>query len=590
VDWEIWVTLISVTIMVIALARNVAGPEVLLLAELILLVSLGIVSPGEAVAGFGNEALITVAVLFVIVAGLTETGGMSALVEPVLGRPKSLGEANVRMVLPVSFISSFLNNTPVVAMFVPIINDWCRKLGFAPSKLFIPLSYAAVLGGVCTLIGTSTNLVVNGLLIDAGLEPMGMFTITRVGLPVAVVGITYLLLTAPRLLPDRRAPIADITDARQYTVEMLVQPGSAIENGTIEAAGLRHLPGLYLAEIERDGRSLVAVGPEEILKGNDRLIFAGLIDSVVDLQKIRGLVPATNHVFELATPRADRNLIEAVVSSTCPLVGKSIRDGRFRSVYDAAVIAVHRQGERILQKIGDIVLRPGDTLLIEAHPRFLQTHRNAHDFLLVSAVAGSQPPRHDRAWVSVGIMAALVIAVGMEWIGMLQGGLIAGALMILTRCCSVGQARASLDGTVILSIGAALGIGRALDSSGTADVVAEQFLALVRPFGPVGLLVGVYFATLMFTEILTNNAAAALLFPIARAAAAGMGVEFMPYAIAIAVAASCGFASPIGYATHLMVYGAGGYRFGDFFRYGIVMDILIGATAIAATAWWWGLV
>lgn len=584
--WQIAITLATTGLLVLALARNWASPDLLLLAALTFLLACGVVNPREAIAGFGNEGPITVAILFVITAGLTETGAMALVSRPLLGRPRSVKEAQARMMLPVMSISAFLNNTPVVAMFMPVIQDWCKKANLSASKLFIPLSYASILGGVCTLIGTSTNIVVNGLLIDAAktdpsLQPFGMFTLAWIGIPVMVLGFIYMMTLGSWLLIDRRPKAIDAEDPRQYTVEMMVEPGSGIEGATIEKAGLRHLPGLYLVEIERQNETLVAVGPEQILRGGDRLIFVGLIDSVVDLQKIRGLVPATSQVGKVSAPRPERGLVEAVLSAQSPLVGLTVRAGRFRSVYDAAIIAVHRQGERIRQKIGDIILEPGDTLLVEAHPGFVEKNRHNRDFLLVSAIADSHPMRHDRARPAFIILAAMVAAVGMEWMSMLTGGLIAGAAMLIFRCCSVEQARRSIDWPILVAIGAALGLGKAIEMSGTAQYVADGIITICKPYGTWAILAGIYLVTLLFTEFLTNNAAAVLVFPIAKATAVGLGVSVMPFAVAIAVAASCGFAMPLGYQTHLMVFGAGGYRTSDFLRVGVPLDIITMAAAVA---------
>jgi di/tricarboxylate transporter len=593
VNWEAWVTLATVALVLYALARNFAGPDVILSGGAVILTSLGLFSdrlpsPSHLAASFGNEGLLTVAVLFVVAAGLTETGAMSLITEPLLGRPRSLREAQIRMMVPVATVSAFLNNTPVVAMFKPVVQDWSRSAGLAASKLFIPLSYAAVLGGCCTLIGTSTNLVVQALLIDAQrtdptVPVMGMFTLAPVGVPMAIAGLALIVLTSSWLLPDRRPAVAALEDTRQYTVEMLVQPGSAIDGLTIEQAGLRHLPGMYLASIERGGEPLVAVGPDERLAGDDRLIFAGIVDSVVDLRKVRGLVPATDQAFKLRAPEHKRLLIEAVVSDACPLVGRTIREGRFRARYEAVVIAVHRNGERVDKKIGDIVLRAGDTLLLEAHSRFLRQHRNSRDFLLVSAVEDSQPRRHDKAWLALTILIAMIITVTLEdftHITIFHGSLIAAGLMVLTRCCSGDQARRSVDWPILISIGAALAIGRAMDTSGLASYMAKALVGSA-PAGPWGALAAVYLVTLIFTELVTNNAAAALAFPIARATAMQMDVSFMPFVIVIAIAASAGFATPFGYQTHLMVYGPGGYRFGDFVRVGLPLDVLCMVVTVA---------
>lgn len=594
--WESWVALVTIALLLYALARDVASTDVLLMGAVTVFMSMSMFSdrfptPRDFAAGFGNEGLLTVAVLFVVAAGLTETGAVAMVAERFMGRPRTVTGAQARIMLPVAGVSALLNNTPVVAMFIPVVNEWARKIKVSPSKLFIPLSYAAVLGGTCTLIGTSTNLVVQGLMIEAQktdptMPVMGMWTISPIGLPSALMGIAFVLLVSSRLLPSRKPAGVTASDPREYTVEMLVEPNSAIDGQTIEAAGLRHLPGVYLSAIERGGEALIAVGPEQILRGHDQLIFVGVVDSVVDLHKTRGLVPATRQVFKLNDPRPDRCLVEAVVSDTCPIVGKSIREGQFRTRYDAAVIAVHRNGERISGKIGDITLKPGDTLLLETHRRFLRHRRNSRDFFLISDVPGSTPRRHDKAWVALGIMLVMVAAIALEdytGISVFNAALLAAAAMGVTRCLSAEQARRSIDWQTLVAIGAALGIGKAMDTTGLAGLSAGQMVGWLQPLGPTGVLAGIYLLTLIFTEILTNNAAAALAFPIAHAAAASIGVSFMPFAIAITMAASAGFATPLGYQTHLMVYGAGGYKFSDYVKIGVPLDLLIMIITIALT-------
>jgi di/tricarboxylate transporter len=585
--WDAWLSLGVVALVVALLALTRYGADLVLTAGVALLLVLGVLSPTEALAGLSNEGMVTVAVLYVVAAGLRETGGIAWIVDGVLGRPRSLPHALLRLMVPVAAVSAFLNNTPVVAMFLPAVTDWARHNRLPLSKLLIPLSYAAILGGTCTLIGTSTNLVVNGLLASqAGLPSLGMFDITWVGLPSAMVGIAYLLLPGRWLLPDRRPVMSDLDDPRQYTVEMRVEPTSPLAGKTIEDAGLRHLPGMYLVEIERDGEVLPAIGPHHRLKGNDRLVFAGIVDSVVDLQRFRGLVPATDQIFKLSSPRPERCLIEAVVSDSFPLVGQSIREGRFRSLYNAAVIAVARQGERIRKKIGDIVLRPGDTLLLEADPSFVDRQRNSRDFFLVSRLPNSQPLRHERALFAMGILAAMVTAVTLEWVSMLEGAMLAAGLMLLTRCVSGTAARSSVDWQVLIAIAASFGLGRALDKTGAAHFVAENLIALAHG-DPWMTLVVVYLVTMVFTELITNNAAAVLVFPVAVSTAQALGVSFTPFAIAIMMAASASFSTPIGYQCNLMVYGPGGYRFTDYLKVGIPLNLSMAVVTVllAPLAW-----
>jgi di/tricarboxylate transporter len=577
---DAWIAVAVVGLVIVLLAFTRFAADVVLVAGVTLLLVSGVLTPIEALSGLSNEGMATVAVLYVVAAGLRETGAVAWLVQGVLGRPRNLFNAQLRLMAPVAAASGFMNNTPVVAMFLPAVIDWARQNRLPISKLLIPLSYASILGGTCTLIGTSTNLVVNGLLIShAGLPGLGMFDITRVGLPAALVGMAYLVLLGRWLLPDRRPVMDPRDDARRYTVEMLVQPASPLVGKSVEEAGLRHLPGMFLVEVERDGEVFPAIAPHHRLKANDRLVFAGILDSVVDLQRFRGLVPATDQVFKLRLPRPERCLVEAVVSDSGPLVGKSIREGRFRNLYNAAVIAVARNGERVQKKIGDIVLRPGDTLLLEADPSFVERQRNSRDFFLVSRLENAHPLRHERALLSVVILAGMVVAVSAGWVSMLQGALVAAGLMLLTRCVTGGAARAAVDWQVLITIAASFGLGFALENTGAAQFIAANVIALAQG-SPWGTLAVVYLVTMLFTELITNNAAAVLVFPIALSTSESLGVSFMPFAIAIMMAASASFSTPIGYQCNLMVYGPGGYRFSDYIRVGVPLNLLVAAVSL----------
>jgi di/tricarboxylate transporter len=595
--FDAWTTLSVLAVVIGLLVFTRIATDLVLLGGLTLLMvfpvhadgawRLGVLSPAEALSGLSNPGLVTVGVLLVVVAGLCETGGVDWVGQRLLGRPRTLAGAQLRIMGPVAGLSAFLNNTPVVAMLIPAVNDWAKRLHLSVSKLMIPLSYAAILGGTCTLIGTSTNLVVNGLVMTStDLPGLGMFDITWLGLPCALVGTGYLLLAGRWLLPERRSAISKMQDPREYTVEMLVEPGSPLVGQSIEQAGLRHLPSMYLMEIHRQEEVLTAVSSEQPLKANDRLVFVGIVESVKDLHRIRGLKPATDQVFKLDAPRHHRCLVEAVVSDTCPLLGKTIRDGRFRSVYNAAVIAVARNGERIRAKIGDIIMRPGDTLLMEALPSFAEQQRDSRDFFLVSAMPDSNPRRHEKAWTALAILAAMVAVAALGWLSMLAAAMLAAGLMIMTGCCSVSAARRNVDWSVLIVIAAALGIGRALDRTGTAHVIAETLLAIGGQNPWVALAV-VYGLTTLFTEIITNNAAVALLFPIVTATADKLDASYMPFVIAVMIAASASFATPLGYQTNLMVYGPGGYRFSDYLKIGIPLNLLmwITTTTLAPLIW-----
>lgn len=587
--WEAWFTLAVIVGIFVILVRETLPTDIVMVGALTLLVAVGemrhsdlLPSISQAAAGMGNTGLITVGVLFVVVAGLVHTGAMELISAPIIGHPKSARSALLRLLTPVTLLSAFLNNTPVVAMFMPIIEDICKRTRISPSKLYLPMAYAATFGGVCTLVGTSTNLIVQGLLLENGMAGMSMFDLAWVGLPCAVVGVIYFLIFGHWLLPDRRPAITMHDDPREYSVEMMVLADGPLVGKTVEGAGLRHLPGLFLARIERAGEEIAPVSPRERLQGEDKLVFAGVIDSVVDLTKMRGLALAPEPSHELAMPVGKRQLIEAVVSNRCPLVGTSIREGEFRAYYNAAVVAVARGGERLQGKIGDIVLEPGDTLLLETDEDFLLRQRNSSHFFLVSGVANSQPIRRDRAWVALGFLVAMVGVATFGWLDLLTAALIAAGWMVALGCCSVNQARQSIDWSLLVVIAAALGIGKAIDMSGLADLVATQIIGLAG--GNAWLvLIAVYFVTMIFTELITNNAAAVLVFPIALSASHSLSANSMPFMIAIAIAASAGFATPFGYQTNLMVYAPGGYRFTDYLRVGIPLDLLFMLVTCALT-------
>lgn len=577
-DAKAWLTLGLVGLMLGLLATSRWRPVWVLWGGLSLLLALGILPAEEALAGLANPGVVTIGALLVVAAALQETGGLDEAMRFVLGRTRSIPEAQGRLMSFTAGLSAFVNNTPLVALLLPLVSEWARKMRIPPSQLMIPLSYAAILGGTCTLIGTSTNLVVQGLLLKAGLPGLGFFEIAWVGLPCCLAGIAYVVLLGRWLLPNRQPPVSPLDDPREYTVEMMVEPGSPLVGRTIEEAGLRHLPGLYLMEVDRNGQVLPAVSPKERLQANDRLIFVGIVESVVDLQRIRGLKPATDQVFKLDSPRSERCLIEAVVSDSCPLVGRTIREGRFRTLYNAVVIAVARNGERLRSKIGDIVLRPGDTLLLEAHPSFVDQQRNSRDFFLVSRLEEAPFPRHERAWLALATLGGMAGATALGWLDLLQASLLAAGLMVFTGCCSPLTVRRKVDWEVLLTVAAALGVGEALEKTGVAQALASSLLQSVGHH-PLGALAVVYGATVLLTELVTNNAAAAMIFPMALATAQALQVSPLPFAVAIMMAASASFSTPIGYQTNLMVYGPGGYRFTDYLRIGVPLQLLLALLA-----------
>ncbi|MBK1646908.1 SLC13 family permease [Thiocapsa imhoffii] len=578
--WEGWFSLGIVALCFGLFAFSRAAPDVITAGALTLLLLFGILTPSEALVGFSNPGMLTVGVLYVVVTGLTQTGAVGWIGPNLLGRPRGETDARLRLMVPVAGLSAFLNNTPVVAIFIPAIQDWAKRHRLELSRLLIPLSYASIAGGTCTLIGTSTNLVVNGLYAERfGGDGLGLFDPIWIGLPVTVAVLVFMLSAGHWLLPRRIPAAASYEDVRQYIAEMLVQPDSPLVGKSIEDAGLRQLPGLFLIEIERGGQVIAAVSSEEVLQGNDRLVFAGILDSVMDLQQTRGLIPATNQVFKLNVPRPGRCFVEAVLSDKSPLVGKSVREGRFRNHYNAVIIALARNGERVACKIGDIELAPGDTLLLETRPDFVEQQRNSRDFLLVSQIGDSHPIEHRRAPLAIAIVIAMVAVVTLGWFSMLEAALLAAGLMILTRCTNSRTARRSPDWQVLVVIATSFGIGAALEKTGAASFMAGGLIGLANG-DPWITLALVFVATAILTSLATNNVAAVLVFPIAIQAAQSIGVAPEPFILTLMVAASASFATPIGYQTNLMVFNVGGYRFGDFVRIGVPLTLLVGVVTV----------
>lgn len=577
-----WFTLAVIVVMVVAFASERVAPVVAMAAAVVVLYLGGVISVGEAFQGFANPAPITVAGLYVVAGAAELTGALGGLTDRALGRGVgSTGRAALgRVTVPTALGSGFVANTPLVALLAPRVQVWARRRGVPPSKLLMPLSYAAVLGGVITIMGTSTNLVVNGFMSESGLEPFGVFSITSVGLPVAAVGTALLIVVAPWLLPVRGAPTEGLDEAREYTVEMVVLDGGALAGATVSTAGLRQLSGVFLVEVVRGSRVLTAVGPDEVLEAGDRLIFAGNIDSIIDLQRLSGLAMAQDRQF---SPRQSpgQRFYEAVVAGSGPLAGATLKELGFRDRHQAAVVAVHRAGERLTGKLGDVRLRGGDVLVLVTDGGFASRSRDLPDFLLVAPLREVAPVRRHGARLVELAMLVLVVIAGSGLVDLTRAAVGVAAALVFSKVVTPAEARRSVNLDVILIIGFSFGLGAAAQASGLASELASQLVSLTEPVGAVAVLAGIMVATAVATELLSNNAAAALMFPVAVATAEQTGVDLRALAVGILVMASCSFLTPIGYQTNTMVWGMGGYRFLDFTRLGAPLTVAVFATTLA---------
>lgn len=594
-DWQGWFTLAVLVFMIIALVREVLGPDIIVFIALGVLVCSGILTSREAVIGFSNKGMLTVAILFVVAAAIKNTGALYGFFYGFLGK-KAHKKLFLRIIAPISLFSAFLNNTPIVVIFAPLIRQWAIEHKISPSKYLLPLSYAAILGGMCTLIGTSTTLIVNGLMMDHDMQSLSMFEISKVGIPCALIGLLYLKFIGARLLPNRKDLIEDVVETgRDYLVEMRVQENSPLIGQNIEQAGLRHLKGLYLAKIIRGTETIAAVAPKVSLQGGDKLIFTGKVDTIRDLQNLKGLDPVIGPDGEKDLKNTDK-MAEAVVSTSSPLIGKTIRDSNFRTRYRASILAVHRNGGRIDSKIGDIVLHPGDTLLLLTTDAFERSWIHSRDFYLVSALPDAKTAATKQKPVALAILALMILLatlgpylskIGDTSLDMFVCALGAAMLMLVTRCISSDAARKSVELNVLLLIACAFGIGTALEKTGAAAFIADGIITVFSQFGNVGILAGLYLVTILFSAIITNNATAVLMFPIAYATAVHLSVDPRPFAILVAIAASASFATPIAYQTNMIVYGPGGYRFSDFLKTGIPLNLLLWFVAVFTIPFFW---
>jgi di/tricarboxylate transporter len=491
------------------------------------------------------------------------------------------------ILLPVTFLSAFLNNTPIITIFTPVVKKWTAGQRLAPSKFLIPLSYAAIFGGVCTLIGTSPNLVVHGLMLQNGLDGFGFFELVKVGLPLAVVGYLYLSFIGQRLLPLRQDTMGEMEEnPREYFMEMVVPEDSPLRGKTIEEAGLRNLSGVYLTDIERGELHLGPVTPDRRLEYGDRLFFAGRTDKVADVLSFTGLRPVEEEVLDKDAKIIGSNLVEVVLSANAPVAGKSIKECSFRSSYDSAVVALSRNGERVNSRLGDVVLRPGDTLVLLSRPGFTRRYRYSRDFYLVSDLETIAPEVKGKGLFALLVVTAMILlaalgnklpSVGENRIDMFYAAAAAAMILVLGRTLRANEARESIRWDVLITIGAAFGVSQALVNSGAARFLAGGIVGFLAPLGPIGALGAIYLATSFFTETITNNAAAA----------AKTGVSPLPFFVAVAMGASASFATPIGYQTNLIVQGAGGYKFRDFLKVGLPLNILSLLTGMAAIIFWY---
>jgi di/tricarboxylate transporter len=572
--------------MIIALLKEVMRPGLVLFTALVLFMITDIISSEEALAGFSNKGMITVGVLFLVSEGFKQTGALSKIGAVLLPKKRStIPRLIMRITIPIAGISAFLNNTPMVIIFAPMVKKWAEKMGLPSQKFLIPLSYATILGGTCTLIGTSTNLVVHGMMLDRGIDGLGFFELAKVGIFIALIGFIYLNLFSNRLLPGEPIPKNSFpNDIREFYFDFILTEDSSLIGKEIEK---RKLPGLsefvVKTVIREDKHIRISNTPFEIVKG-DELILAGKSEDIGFLMQHKGIKLKCLQTSDAQFMSQDLKLVEVVIAPRFPGIQKTIREFDFRGHYNAVVMAVHRNGERITTNMDDVELKSGDNLMLLTTDDFKRYWGESRVFYMSSEIGDMDSSKDKRKrWMAVAITVLMVLGAtlgghlpsyGNVELDMFFFAAIAVVLMASLKIFAAKKYTKPINWDVLITVACAFGISRALQNSGAADVIAQSTINISKSFGPMGVLAAIFIITSVFTEIITNNAAAALSFPIALSAATQLGVDPRPFFIAIAVAASCSFSTPIGYQTNLIVQSIGNYKFSDYWKIGLPLNIL----------------
>ena len=572
-----WITILTVLTMFTVLLFTKLRTDLVFLGAIAILFVTGVLDAKEAFSGFSSTSVIVIGVLFIVVAGLMHTGVLQWIVKHLLGQPDSYSKAVVRLMLPVAALSSFLSNTTVVALFVGIVKMWSKKLNISPSKLLIPLSYASGMGGVCTLIGTPPNLIISGLYAEHTGTTMNILTTTIPGLFCLFVGVLS-IIAMRKLLPNRQAPESAFETTSDYTVELLVPSDNPHIGETIKEAGLTDVHGGSLIEIVHYDEVRSPVPDDEPILGGDRLVFAGQIDEILDLKKSHGFVNADHYIFTMDEVSKDRQLRTAFVTFGSSLINTTIGDSNFERVNNMTLVAVARRGKRLQDSPRHVVLQAGDTLLFECPPRL-----NIHTERLTSQLqffdSTEVPNIGKKTLISTTVMILMVLLSALNVMPLLQCAFLAAMAMLALRCCTPEQAMKSINGEILMVFAGSVVLGLAIQKTGIAERLAFGILDVCGS-NPLVVMTAICFVGTFITEFISNTAAGAMFFPIMYEAAEKLGYEPFPFLVALMVSVSSSFATPIGSPTHMLVYGPGGYRFSDFMRIGLLMNIIILAANI----------
>ena len=566
-----FVVFVVILVFVLQVCTKLPSDLVFLGGMGLLLVS-GVIPAGAVLGSFSSSTVVLIGALFVVISGLVHTGFLQWVVRYCLGTPKTYHKAVIRLMFPVAALSSFLNNTAVVALFTGVVRLWAKKLGIAPSKLLIPLSYASGMGGICTLIGTPPNLLISGFYTKETGIALSIFTPTLVGLFCLVVGVLSIIALS-RLLPERISPEDALHGTSTYTVELMVPSMSSLVGQTIKEAGLHQVDGGHLIEIIRlDKEVITAVDDEEYIFGGDRLIFSGNVEKILEIRDTYQLVNATHHVFSLDEVEQDRKLRMATVGFKSSFIGRSMSDTAFEEDNNLVLVAIAREGEVVKGSPREVELKAGDTLLMECPLRFHMDRQSKYDLMELASESLYKPDK--RTLYSSLIMIAMVAVSSLGYLTLLQAAFIAAFAMIICRFCTIDQARESIDWRLLMIFAGSISLGTAIQDTGIAEWISQGILVLCDG-SPMVALAGICLVGTFITEFTSNTATAAIFFPIAYQTALNMDVNPLTFCVALMVSVSSSFATPIGSPTHMIVYGPGGYRFADFARIGIPMNFII---------------
>ncbi len=563
--------------LIVSLYKEILGPTMTFIIAVIVLGITNVLDPSEILDGFANEQIAVIVMLLLLGDIYRRTSVLDIFFDYFFTRSKSIRNFTARMMFVVAFLSAFLNNTPLVALLMPYVHTTADRLKAPVSKLMIPLSFAAILGGCATLIGTSTNLIVNGLVTDQKIIPnlpqLDIFDFSAVGVPMIVIGIAYILFFGQKLLPENKNPIDKINALeRKFIVEGRIKTNSDLIGKTIAEAGLRNLEGLFLFEILREDIRITAVPNDTILMEEDILLFTGSTESIADFVKSKNGIEIPS--VGMFSRKKNTEVIEVVISHNSSIAGKTIKEVNFRAKYDATAIAVNRDGETFAGKLGNTELKAGDSVLLLAGTYFEARLKDTVDFFLTSRVKEIRRLGFLRTMFLVGgtILVILLSTIGL--IKFFNGLMVLLTGLVIMKITRPKDLVKSIDYDLIIIIALSLALGMAMMKTGVAELFSEGIIIVFKPLGKVGILTGIYMITTILAAYITNKAAVAVIFPVSLSLALELNVDVMPFILVVAYAAAANFMTPIGYQTNLMIYGPGGYKFKDFFRIGAPLTLL----------------